>query len=82
MVNVVNENTDNSMSIGVRRCTEPGSKSNERMTKLLEKLLSSVSSTLKAPVCKTDVEMDCRSSLVRVGEVRNLPLTVVPSFTW
>ena len=39
------------------------------MAKLLEKLLSSVSSSLKAPVCKTDVVLDCRSSLVRTEEV-------------
>jgi len=53
---------------GKRHCTQPGSKSSERMSKLLEKLLSSVSSSLKAPVCKTDVELDCRSSVVRIEE--------------
>ncbi|KAH8107148.1 Metallo-dependent phosphatase [Cristinia sonorae] len=53
---------------GKRHCTQSGSESSERMAKLLEKLLSSVSSTLKAPICKTDVELDCRSSLVRTEE--------------
>lgn len=57
---------------GKRLCTQPGSKKSERMAKLLEKLLSSVSSSLKAPVCKTDVELDCRSVLVRTEEVRIL----------
>ena len=44
------------------------------MSKLLEKLLSSVSSTLKAPVCKTDVELDCRSTTVRIAEVGSVML--------
>jgi hypothetical protein len=59
--------------LGIRHCTEPGSKSSERIAKLLEKLLSSVSTALKAPVCKTDVEIDCRSSVVRIGEVSDTP---------
>ncbi|TCD68923.1 hypothetical protein EIP91_009474 [Steccherinum ochraceum] len=53
---------------GKRLSTQPGSKRSERMAKLLEKLLSSVSSSLKAPVCKTDIELDCRSGLVRTAE--------------
>ncbi|KAI0807271.1 Metallo-dependent phosphatase [Fomes fomentarius] len=48
--------------------TKPGSKKSERVAKLLESLLSSVSSALKAPVCKSSVELDLRSSLVRVQE--------------
>ncbi|KAL4253855.1 5'-nucleotidase family protein [Abortiporus biennis] len=48
--------------------TTPGSKKCERLEKLLKKLISSVGSTLKAPVCKTEVELDCRGSLVRVQE--------------
>ncbi|EIW60617.1 Metallo-dependent phosphatase [Trametes versicolor FP-101664 SS1] len=48
--------------------TKPGSKKSERVAKLLEDLLSSVSSALKAPVCKTDVELDVRSSIIRVQE--------------
>ncbi|KAI0085451.1 Metallo-dependent phosphatase [Irpex rosettiformis] len=53
---------------GIRHCTQPNSKSNERLGKILEKLLSSVSTALKAPVCKADIEIDCRSSVVRVAE--------------
>ena len=54
---------------GKRLRTEPGSKSSERMAKLLEGLLQSVSKSLKAPVCKTEVELDCRSAGVRLQEV-------------
>lgn len=49
--------------------TKPNSRKSERVAKLLEDLLSSVSSALKKPVCKTDVELDLRSSLIRVQEV-------------
>ncbi|KAI0362720.1 Metallo-dependent phosphatase [Trametes cingulata] len=48
--------------------TKPGSKKSERVAKLLHDLLSSVSSALKAPVCKTAVELDLRSSIIRVQE--------------
>ncbi|KAH9853979.1 Metallo-dependent phosphatase [Lenzites betulinus] len=48
--------------------TKPGSRKSERVAKLLENLLSSVSSALKAPVCKTEVELDLRSSIIRVQE--------------
>ncbi|CDO69028.1 hypothetical protein BN946_scf184834.g35 [Trametes cinnabarina] len=48
--------------------TKPGSKKSERVAKLLENLLSSVSSALKAPVAKTEVELDLRSSIIRVQE--------------
>ncbi|KAI0078996.1 Metallo-dependent phosphatase [Panus rudis PR-1116 ss-1] len=53
---------------GKRHETQPDWKKSERIAKLLEKLLDSVSSTLKAPVCKTSVELDCRSALVRTQE--------------
>ncbi|KAI8998871.1 Metallo-dependent phosphatase [Trametes punicea] len=48
--------------------TKPASRKSERVAKLLENLLSSVSSALKAPVCKTEVELDLRSSVIRVQE--------------
>ncbi|KAI0670630.1 Metallo-dependent phosphatase [Trametes maxima] len=48
--------------------TKPGSRKSERVANLLKDLLSSVSSALKAPVCKTDVEMDLRSNIIRVQE--------------
>ncbi|OCH95318.1 Metallo-dependent phosphatase [Obba rivulosa] len=48
--------------------TQPGSKKCERIAKLLETLLSSVSKALKMPVCKTSVELDLRSALIRTQE--------------
>ena len=48
--------------------THPGSKSHEELTKILEGLLSSVSDSLKAPVCKIDTSLDCQSALVRTEE--------------
>lgn len=48
--------------------TQPGSKSHEELTKILKSLLSSVSASLKAPVCKTDISLDCRSAIVRTEE--------------
>ncbi|KAH9901135.1 Metallo-dependent phosphatase [Cubamyces lactineus] len=48
--------------------TKPGSRKNERIANLLKDLLSSVSSALKAPVCKTEVELDLRSSVIRAQE--------------
>jgi len=54
--------------IGKRHSTKPGSKKNDTIAKLLESILSSVSDALKAPVCKTDVELDLRSQLIRTQE--------------
>ncbi|TBU28887.1 Metallo-dependent phosphatase [Dichomitus squalens] len=48
--------------------TRPDCRKNERVAELLKDLLSSVSSALKAPVCKSAVELDLRSSLIRVQE--------------
>jgi hypothetical protein len=39
------------------------------MKALLKDVLSSVSSSLKAPVCKTAVELDVRSQFIRTSEV-------------
>ncbi len=39
---------------------------------LLEKLLSSVSSSLKAPVCISNVPIDVRSQFIRTAEVSPL----------
>ncbi|GJE86791.1 bifunctional metallophosphatase/5'-nucleotidase [Phanerochaete sordida] len=60
--------TDARHLLGKRHKTQPGSKSSERLAKLLEGVLQSVSKSLKAPVCKTEVELDCRSALVRLQE--------------
>jgi len=53
---------------GKRHTTQPNSRSSDNMSKLLKSLLSSVSSALKAPVCKSNTEIDVRSRLIRVGE--------------
>lgn len=58
--------------VGKRHATQPGSKSSEIMVELLEKLLSAVSATLKAPVCESKVELDVRSHVIRTSEVRIL----------
>ena len=55
--------------LGRRHTTRPGSLVSKKLAKLLEKLLSGVSSTLKYPVCKTEVEIDCRSQIIRTAEV-------------
>ncbi|KII88925.1 hypothetical protein PLICRDRAFT_175177 [Plicaturopsis crispa FD-325 SS-3] len=53
---------------GKKHTTQPGSKKSEKLGKLLEKLLSSVSSSLKAPVCIASVEIDVRSQFIRTAE--------------
>ncbi|KAF9228782.1 Metallo-dependent phosphatase [Gyrodon lividus] len=47
---------------------QPGMPSSRKMQKILKSVLSSVSDTLKAPVCITDVELDLRSQFLRTGE--------------
>ncbi|KDQ33721.1 hypothetical protein PLEOSDRAFT_1032941 [Pleurotus ostreatus PC15] len=53
---------------GKRRSTQPGSEASPAMSKIVENILSSVGSTMKAPVCKTEVELDLRSQLIRTAE--------------
>ncbi|KAJ6618304.1 Metallo-dependent phosphatase-like protein [Mycena sp. CBHHK59/15] len=53
---------------GKRHSTKPGSKSSENLTEVVKTFLSSVSSTLKAPVCNTMVAIDVRSQFIRTGE--------------
>ncbi|KAG7092166.1 hypothetical protein E1B28_008535 [Marasmius oreades] len=53
---------------GRRHDTKPGDPSSEQLSKLLKQLLSSVSSSLKAPVCKSNVSMNLRSSYIRTEE--------------
>ncbi|KAF8894422.1 Metallo-dependent phosphatase [Infundibulicybe gibba] len=53
---------------GKRHTTKAGSRSSETMKKLLETLLSSVSSALKAPVCISEVTLDVRSQFIRTEE--------------
>lgn len=54
---------------GKRHQIQPGMPSSEKLRKILESILSSVSDTMKAPVCITDVELDLRSQFLRTGEV-------------
>ncbi|KAH7927752.1 Metallo-dependent phosphatase [Leucogyrophana mollusca] len=53
---------------GKRHSTKPDSPSSEKLTQILETILSNVSETLKAPVCITEVELDVRSELIRTKE--------------
>jgi 5'-nucleotidase len=54
---------------GKRHSVSPGSRSSESLKKLLATLLSGISLTLKAPVCKTTVMIDVRSQFIRTAEV-------------
>ncbi|KAJ7090221.1 Metallo-dependent phosphatase-like protein [Mycena belliarum] len=53
---------------GKRHSTKPGSKSSDNLTAILKTVLSSVSSTLKAPVCNSTVPIDVRSQIIRTEE--------------
>jgi 5'-nucleotidase len=56
----------NHVKSGVHHSTKPGSKKSEELTTIL--VISSVSSSLKAPVCKTSVQLDVRSQYIRTAE--------------
>jgi 5'-nucleotidase len=58
---------------GKRHIVLPGSKSSEAMSSLLKTVLSSVSSTFKAPVCTTTTMIDVRSGFIRTTEVYLAP---------
>ncbi|KAL0947321.1 hypothetical protein HGRIS_013440 [Hohenbuehelia grisea] len=53
---------------GKRHIIKPGSKSSPTMSHIVEKVLSSVGSTLKAPVCRTTVPINLQSQLIRTEE--------------
>ncbi|KAF7311636.1 25S rRNA adenine-N(1) methyltransferase [Mycena kentingensis (nom. inval.)] len=53
---------------GKRHSTQPNSESSAKLTGILKKVLSSVSSTLKAPVCNSTVALDVRSQFIRTEE--------------
>ncbi|KAL0567578.1 hypothetical protein V5O48_014416 [Marasmius crinis-equi] len=53
---------------GRRHTIKPDMPSSEELSQLLKKLLSSVSSSLKAPVCKSTVSLNLRSSIIRTEE--------------
>ncbi|KAF8431807.1 Metallo-dependent phosphatase-like protein [Boletus edulis BED1] len=54
---------------GKRHQIRPGMPSSEKLQKILHDVLSSVSQSLKEPVCITDVELDLRSHLLRTDEM-------------
>ena len=43
-------------------------RSSKQIADLLVDVIAHLSKALKAPLCKTDVELDCRSALVRTTE--------------
>ncbi|KAF9070381.1 Metallo-dependent phosphatase-like protein [Rhodocollybia butyracea] len=53
---------------GRRVVTQPGSKSSAELVDILKNLLSSVSKSLKTPVCKSLVTLDLRSNIIRTEE--------------
>jgi len=56
---------------GKRYNITPDLRKSEALAEILKKLLSSVDSTLKAPVCKTTVMVDVRGTFIRTTEVRD-----------
>ncbi|KAF7800272.1 hypothetical protein EIP86_011519 [Pleurotus ostreatoroseus] len=53
---------------GIHHETKPGSRSSTKVAECLKDLLPTLSKALKAPLCKTAVELDCRSAIVRTIE--------------
>ncbi|KAG8217209.1 Metallo-dependent phosphatase [Butyriboletus roseoflavus] len=53
---------------GKRHKIQPGMPSSKNLQKILHDILSSVSESLKAPVCITEVALDLRSYLLRTDE--------------
>ena len=56
---------------GKRHRIVPSMRHSKPLADLLKTLLSSVDKTLKAPLCKTDVRLDVRSTFIRLEEVFN-----------
>lgn len=65
--NVISINRE--MGLGKRHNVTPDTPSSARLKDILSSLLSTVSDTLKAPVCVTEVELNFRSSSLRIDEV-------------
>ncbi|KZV84073.1 Metallo-dependent phosphatase [Exidia glandulosa HHB12029] len=53
---------------GIHHETAPEDPKSESLAKILSSILSDVSDTLKAPICKTDAPLDCHSELIRTEE--------------
>ena len=58
------------MVSGRRLETKPDMPQSQTLKETLKSVLDSVSASLKAPVAKTDVEIDLRSQYIRTEEVR------------
>lgn len=57
---------------GKRHATTPDIPSSKSLQKIVSSVLSSVSETLEAPVCMTEVELNLQSQLLRTNEVITL----------
>lgn len=57
-------------STGKHHIIQPGMESSAKLTEILKNVLSSVTSAMKAPVCRSTVKLDLRSKYIRVDEVR------------
>ncbi|KAF5358493.1 hypothetical protein D9756_001737 [Leucocoprinus leucothites] len=53
---------------GKRHTIQPGMESSATLAEILKKVLSSVNSAMKAPVCQTTTLLDFRSRNIRIGE--------------
>jgi hypothetical protein len=63
--------------LGKRQATKPESPSSEKVRVVLESQLSSVQSGLRSPVCRSEVELNLRSKIIRTGEVSVLCIEVI-----
>jgi 5'-nucleotidase len=54
---------------GKRHEIRPSLRSCQKLRKVLDNVLESVSASLKAPLCKLSAELDVRSQLIRTQEV-------------
>lgn len=57
------------LALGRRIQIMPGMPQSQRLKETLKSVLESVSASLKAPVAKTDSELDLRSQYIRTREV-------------
>jgi 5'-nucleotidase len=64
--------------LGKRHEINPSLRSCQKLRKILNQILASVGSSLKAPLCKLSAELDVRSQLIRTREVQNMPVQSRP----
>lgn len=55
--------------IGIRHSTKPDSQPSQKVSAILDQVVGHITGSLSRPVCKLDAELDCRSVVVRMGEV-------------